>query len=52
MAKPPKKEPTEKLTPATAKKLARTRQITQMEGDADRSDGRNTRVHQRGRLRS
>lgn len=34
------------------KKRAQIKEITQMEGDADRADGRRTRVQQRGRLRS
>lgn len=52
MAKPAKRLPTGKFQTADARKLKRVKEITQQEGDADRSDGRKTRSQQRGRLRS
>lgn len=47
-----KKAPETKLTPAQAKKLVTTRQLTKAEGYADAADGRRTRVQQKGRRRS
>lgn len=51
MAKPEKKTPTDKFPRRGLIKRAMTREITQLEGDADRSQGRKTRAQQRGRLR-
>lgn len=51
MAKPAKKTPTGKFKTADVREMQRLKEVTQMEGDADRSDGRKTRVQQRGRIR-
>lgn len=52
MAKPPKTTPTDPFPRKGLIKRLMVKEITQLEGDADRSQGRNTRSQQRGRLRS
>lgn len=53
MTKPAKKLPTEKFPTKAAGKRNEVLRNTQIEGDADRAEGRKTRVMQpRGRLRS
>lgn len=52
MAKPPKQQaPQTKFSRRGLIKRAMTKEITELEGDADRSQGRKTRAQQRGRLR-
>lgn len=46
-----KEAPQTKMTPKQAREFLQRRELTQMEGDADRADGRKTRVQQRGRIR-
>jgi len=48
MKKPAKTQPTAKLTPKQAQKLAQTKQVNRQERQADRSDGHDSRMARDG----
>jgi hypothetical protein len=48
MAKPDKRQPTEKLTPKQAAKLKTARQINRQQGQLDAEQGRDTRMSRDG----